>query len=88
MTTTAGDAMLELQYPKAFANAIAPALAMNGKRFRYVHLTGAAVERDQTKALWFKSDVRKIKVRYCSLQKQGRSVTQLLKPHRAKESYR
>jgi hypothetical protein len=68
MTTTAGDAMLELQYPKAFADAIGPALAMDSKRFRYVHVTGATVERDQTKALWFKSGVRKIKVRYCSLR--------------------
>jgi hypothetical protein len=62
MTTTAGDARLELQYPKAFADSIARTLAMNGKRFRYVHLSGAMVERDQTKALWFKSNVRRIKV--------------------------
>jgi hypothetical protein len=62
MTTTAGDPMLELQYPQAFASAISPTLANGGKRFRYVHLTGGVVERDQTKTLWFKNDVRKIKV--------------------------
>lgn len=64
MTTTAGDPALELQYPKAFAEAFAPTLASGGKVFRYVHITGAAVERDQTKVLWMKSDVRKIKVRH------------------------
>jgi hypothetical protein len=62
MTTTAGDPILELQYPQAFANAISPTLAESGKRFRYLHLTGATVERDQTRTLWLKSDVRKIKV--------------------------
>jgi hypothetical protein len=62
MTTTAGDPTLELQYPKAFANAIAPTLTKDNKHFRYVHLTGAMVERDQTRALWLKSDVRKTKV--------------------------
>jgi hypothetical protein len=66
MTTTAGDAALELQYPKAFADAVAPTLATHDKRFRYVHLTGATVERDQAKALWLKSDVRKMKVCHCS----------------------
>jgi hypothetical protein len=70
MTTTAGDAVLELQYPKAFADAIAPTLAAHDKDFRYVHLTGATVERDQTKALWLKSDVRKVKVCQYSKVKQ------------------
>jgi hypothetical protein len=62
MTTTAGDPVLELQYPKAFAEAIMPTLPKVGKRFRYLHLTGAMVERDQARSLWLKSDVRKIKV--------------------------
>jgi hypothetical protein len=62
MTTTAGDSVLELQYPKAFAEAIMPTLPKADKRFRYVHLTGATVERDQARPLWLKSDVRKIKV--------------------------
>jgi hypothetical protein len=63
MTTTAGDSCLELDYPCAFAKAFAPTVQMNGKRFRYVHLSGGMVERDQTRALWVKSGVRKIKVR-------------------------
>jgi hypothetical protein len=67
MTTTAGDPTLELRYPKAFADAIAPTLAKDNKRFRYLHLTGAMVERDQARALWLKSNVRKTKVCHCSL---------------------
>jgi hypothetical protein len=71
MTTTAGDPVLELQYPKAFAEAIMPTLPKVGKRFRYLHITGGIVERDQARSLWVKSDVRKTKVcqysLYCSL---------------------
>jgi hypothetical protein len=62
MTTTAGDPVLELEYPRAFADAIAPSIASGGKRFRYLHLSGAMVERDQKKPLWMKANVRKIKV--------------------------
>jgi hypothetical protein len=58
--------VLELQYPRAFAEAIMPTLPKTGKRFRYVHLTGATVERDQARQLWLKSNMRKIKVRQCS----------------------
>ena len=63
MTTTAGDPVLELEFPKAFADAIVPNLASRGKRFRYLHLSGALVERDQNKTLWMKANVRKTKVR-------------------------
>ena len=63
MTTTAGDPVLELEYPRAFADAIAPHIAICVKRFRYLHLSGAMVERDQKKSLWMKANVRKIKVR-------------------------
>ncbi|KAJ8107301.1 hypothetical protein OPT61_g8961 [Boeremia exigua] len=63
MTTTAGDPVLELAYPRAFANAIAPGLASRDKPFRYVHLSGALVERDQKKPLWMKASVRKTKGR-------------------------
>ncbi|KAF2626236.1 hypothetical protein BU25DRAFT_412065 [Macroventuria anomochaeta] len=70
MTTTAGDPVLELEYPRAFANAIAPSLASHGKRFRYLHLSGAFVERDQKKSLWMKADARKTK---------GRGETQMIK---------
>lgn len=62
MTTTTGDPILELEYPRAFANAIAPGLVSRGKQFRYLHLSGALVERDQKKSLWMKSSVRKTKV--------------------------
>jgi|TARA_R110002003_G_scaffold357_8_gene19148 hypothetical protein len=62
MTTTAGDPVLELDYPLAFARAFAPTLPQQAKSFRYLHLTGAVVERDQTKTLWMKSGVRKMKV--------------------------
>lgn len=63
MTTTAGDPVLELDYPLAFANAFAPSVAKNDQRFRFLHVTGGMVERDQTKSLWLKSSVRKVKVR-------------------------
>lgn len=63
MTTTAGDPTLELEYPRAFVEALAPTLQSHEKRFRYVHLSGGMVERDQMRSLWVKSGVRKIKVR-------------------------
>ena len=62
MITTAGDPVLELEYPRVFANAIAPIVASDAKRFRYLHLSGAMVERDQEKSLWMKANMRKIKV--------------------------
>ena len=33
-------------------------------RFRFVYLSGAAAEKDQERALWFKGDYRRIRVRY------------------------
>lgn len=67
MTTTAGDPMLELEYPKAFAEAFASTMPVDSKRFRYLHLSGGMVERDQEKSLWMKGSMRKIKVGdYCS----------------------
>jgi hypothetical protein len=59
MGTTAGIRELEIDYPLAFANTIAPTLK---KPFKYVHLSGAATERDQSKSLWFKGSMRKTKV--------------------------
>ena len=32
------------------------------KKFRFVYLSGAAAERDQTKPLWFMQDYRRIRV--------------------------
>lgn len=53
---------LELEYPMAFAKAFSTTLAEHKKRFRYLHLTGAVVERDQAKSLWFLGGMRKLKV--------------------------
>jgi hypothetical protein len=63
MSTPAGDPVLELEYPKAFAAAFAPTLVSHGKRFRYLHLTGALAEQDQNKALWIVPAMRRVKVR-------------------------
>lgn len=62
MGTTAGDKALEVDYPLAFGNAFSKTLSDSKKKFRYIHLSGAATERDQEKDLWFKSEMRKMKV--------------------------
>lgn len=62
MGTTAGDKALEVDYPVAFGNAFSKTLQTTKKKLRYLHLSGAATERDQEKPLWFKSDMRKLKV--------------------------
>jgi len=61
MTTTSGDAKLELEYPKVFAEAMSPYIDSGVKLFRYIHLSGALVERNQEKVLWLKGPIRKIK---------------------------
>ena len=59
--------MLELEYPKAFAEAFASTMPVDSKPFRYLHLSGGMVERDQEKSLWMQGSMRKIKVgAYCS----------------------
>lgn len=60
MGTTAGDRALEVDYPLAFGDALSKTLE---KKFRYIHLSGATTERNQEKPLWFKGEMRKIKVR-------------------------
>ena len=62
MGTTAGDKALEFDYPVAFGNAFSKTLETSKHKFRYLHLSGAATERDQEKPLWFKQDMRRIKV--------------------------
>jgi len=62
MGTTAGDKALEYDYPVAFGNAFSKTLSTSQKKFRYLHLSGSATERDQEKSLWFKQNMRKIKV--------------------------
>jgi hypothetical protein len=61
MGTTAGDKTLEIDHPLAFGNNFSNIL-QGHKTFRYIHLSGAATERDQDKFLWFKADMRKMKV--------------------------
>lgn len=62
MTTTAGNPVLELEYPKAFAEAFASTMPVGAKLFRYLHLSGGMVERDQDRSLWMKGSMRKTKV--------------------------
>lgn len=81
MTTTAGDPTLELEYPRAFADAVAPGLASCGKRFRYLHLSGALVERDQEKSLWMKGGVRKTKVCVIGAKLNSTAVTRTASCH-------
>ncbi|KAF2020792.1 hypothetical protein BU24DRAFT_469573 [Aaosphaeria arxii CBS 175.79] len=52
---------LELDYPKAFANAMLRTFAQTRNHFRYVHVSGAMVERDQNKSLWLGATLRKLK---------------------------
>jgi hypothetical protein len=61
MGTTAGDRVLEVDYPLAFAKAICKTVSGREKEFRYLHLSGAMTERDQSKSLWIKGEMRKIK---------------------------
>jgi hypothetical protein len=62
MGTTAGNKTLEIDYPLAFGNAFSKTLPAQDKKFRYIHLSGAATERDQERSLWFKGEMRKMKV--------------------------
>jgi hypothetical protein len=41
----------------------------DGKRFRFIYVSGLLVERDQTKTLWFGRDMRRFKV--CRLLQRG-----------------
>jgi hypothetical protein len=49
----------------AAVNALTTFLASqlrDGKRFRFIYVSGLLVERDQTKTLWFGRDMRRFKV--------------------------
>lgn len=61
MGTTEGRKDIEIDYPLAFCNAIAPAVARQGKPFRYIHTSGRLAEHDQEKCLLFLSEGRRIK---------------------------
>lgn len=62
MGTTAGNKVLEIDYPLAFGNSFSRTLQAGHKKFRYIHLSGAAVERDQDKVLYVAGNMRKMKV--------------------------
>jgi hypothetical protein len=62
MGTIAGNKTLEIDYPLAFGNAFSKILPAPDKKFRYIHLSGAATEGDQERSLWFKGEMRKMKV--------------------------
>ncbi|KAH7323710.1 hypothetical protein BKA65DRAFT_73476 [Rhexocercosporidium sp. MPI-PUGE-AT-0058] len=61
MGTTAGDKVLEIDYPLAFAKAITSTFPQSRTKFRYIHLSGGLSVRDQDKPLWFKGDLRRLK---------------------------
>ncbi|KAJ7446768.1 hypothetical protein FB451DRAFT_1148321 [Mycena latifolia] len=61
MGTTDAIPELEIDYPLAFARAIAPTLVAQQKQFRYMHTSGVLAERDQTKSLLFLQEGRRIK---------------------------
>ena len=63
MGSTAGNLVLEIEYPLAFAKAFANTLPAHKKKFRYLHVSGAVVETNQEKPLWFFRDARRVRVR-------------------------
>jgi hypothetical protein len=98
MTTTAGDPLLELEYPRAFAEAFASTMTVGSKRFRYLHLSGGMVERDQEKSLWMKGSVRKTKVgdscsvvrprAYIAARANRNELSEVLTLRRAEEKFK
>jgi hypothetical protein len=60
MGNTAGDRVLEVDYPLVFGDAFSRTLE---KKFRYIHPSGATTERNREKPLWFKGEMRKMKAR-------------------------
>ncbi|MCJ1462818.1 hypothetical protein MMC07_001421 [Pseudocyphellaria aurata] len=51
---------ISIEYTLAAAKAFTPASSTE-KKFRFVYLSGAASERDQTKPLWFMQEYRRIR---------------------------
>jgi hypothetical protein len=64
MGTYNWDAVVELEYPEAFREALSKVLDVK-KTFTYVYLGGAFTEPDQDKTLWFLSKARHVRVRHC-----------------------
>jgi hypothetical protein len=63
MGSTVGNPVLEIDYLLAFAKAFAKTLPAHKKKFRYLYVSGAVVETDQEKPLWFFRDARRVRVR-------------------------
>lgn len=53
---------VSIEYTLAAAKAFTPTSAPE-KKFRFIYLSGAASERDQTKPLWFMQEYRRTRVR-------------------------
>ena len=52
----------EVDFPKAFIEAMTQNWSIRDKPFRYIHCSGVLAEKDQTKSLWFLQDGRRAKV--------------------------
>ncbi|MCJ1374559.1 hypothetical protein MMC20_005791 [Loxospora ochrophaea] len=61
MGTFSGDRVVEIDYPLAFANAMAKIIPAHKKKFRYVYLGGALTEPDQEKRLWYLQTARRFR---------------------------
>jgi hypothetical protein len=58
------DTVVELEYPEVFQTALLKVLDAK-KTFKYIYLGGAFTETDQEKKLWFYSEGRRVRVRFC-----------------------
>ena len=60
---------VSIDYTLAAAKAFREAseVAGDGKKLRFVYLSGAAAERDQERSLWFIQEYRKIRVCFAFL---------------------
>jgi hypothetical protein len=55
--------LLAITYPKAMLDTFARSYSLEEqRRFRFVCLSGALVERDQNKTMWFLENERKLRV--------------------------
>ena len=62
--TFEGNPIVETDYPRAFFDAVTstPTFTSRSQPFHHVHLSGAVVESDQTKTLWYYARARKARV--------------------------
>lgn len=59
---------VSIDYTLAAARAFAQNVSnQQGKKFRFVYVSGGMAERDQKKPLWFAQSYRRIRVSYLSL---------------------